>query len=121
MTKRILALEKPRKRALESTRRRFWSEELHDSSVLHKYYKPRIEDDLVCLGSPNDTNWISRWIEKIMDDAIPRRVSAFLSAMCAVVFLVGAMIGLFFVSNERVRLGRYHYYVEFSWRYIQLL
>ena len=106
LTKRILVLDKPRRKALESTRHRFRSEKTRDSSVLDKYYRPRVEDDLVCLGSLTDMTGISRWVEEFMSDAIPRPISAFLSAMCAAVILVGAMIGLYFVANERVRLGK---------------
>ena len=74
-------------------------------TLLEKFHDTRLEDDLSCLGLAGETDVLMRALGKLGNAATAAHVVTFLSAFCAVVFLVGAMVGLYFVSNMRARLG----------------
>lgn len=105
LTRDILALSRARKHSLQDVRRTFPPELNRGVTLLGKFYNTRLEDDLSCLGPASEKDVLTRALEKLGNATTVTHVVTFLSALCAVLFLVGAMVGLYFVSNMRARLG----------------
>lgn len=111
LTKEILALSRPSKNALLETRRAFPPEDFRPDSAektpyfSDKYYTRRQESDLSSLSPCADPDPLTRFFERQSDGGNVAHLVTFLSAICAVLFLVGAIVGLYFVSNARARLG----------------
>ncbi|KAF2687995.1 hypothetical protein K458DRAFT_415066 [Lentithecium fluviatile CBS 122367] len=105
LTKEMLALSRPTTHTLNETRRAFPPDHGQSNFILSKYHIPSNFADLSSLAPCPDSDILTRIFEKFSEGANVTHLVTFLSALCAVFFLVGGMVGLYFVESIRARLG----------------
>lgn len=105
LTKEMMALARPNELALNATRRAFPPDHGQSNFILAKYHDPFNFADLCSVAPSPDHDLLSRIFEKFSEGKNITHIVTFMTALCAVFFLVGGMVGLYFVENMRARLG----------------
>ena len=100
-----MALSNPTAHALNATRRAFPPIHGQSDFILAKYHDPYNFSDLCSIAPSTDGDLITRMFEKLSKGKNVTHIITFISALCAVFFLVGGMVGLYFVESMRARLG----------------
>ncbi|KAF2188317.1 hypothetical protein K469DRAFT_703823 [Zopfia rhizophila CBS 207.26] len=126
-TTEMMALARPNKRALQATRRTFLRKKNMDpgnemiSGPMAQRLSSENEADLSILASPSNPDPLTQLFEEMFTclfresangrslPIIPHRKISFvvslINTLCAVIFLVGAVVGLYFVSDTKARLA----------------
>jgi hypothetical protein len=105
LTKEIMALSPPTVSAFNATRRAFPSGHGQSEFILEKYHTELSFTDLCSIAPCPDNDLLTRILNKFSDGKSSAHLVTLLSALCAVFFLVGGMVSLYFVQNMRARLG----------------
>jgi hypothetical protein len=105
LTKEIMALSLPTVPALNATRRAFPPGHGQSNFIMEKYHNELSFTDLCSVAPSPDNDLLTRTLNKFSNGKSSAHLVTFLSALCAVFFLVGGMVSLYFVQNMRARLG----------------
>ncbi|KAF1963508.1 hypothetical protein CC80DRAFT_530359 [Byssothecium circinans] len=105
LTKEIMALPHASQKSIEDSRCAFPDHIGQSPWPVPKYRNAEHVSDLCTLIPSTAPDPLTNLFAKFSNSKHTPHFMAFLTAMCAVVFLVGAMVGLYFVENMRTRLG----------------
>lgn len=105
LTKEIMALSRPSKCTLNDARRAFPPDYGQSEWILNKFHSLEGMEDLSSLAPTGDSDAMTRIFERLAKGKNVAHCVTFVSVMCAVVFLVGAVVGLYYVASQKARLG----------------